>query len=178
MRRQRRRCRGGLSMIRNRRRMDSYAAKKPVDKISTHRSYSVLCLGSENGIPIRLTKAMHWPTHGQWWSNLWTQLLQIEQWKARGGRYSWQVSQNFTLTVKPFTITSFVRGSFTFPNLLLTHSVDWVITSGISASGTSLFLGIIPGSLDDVKKRKVKACIKKRGKRSMNLSQCMIWLTK
>lgn len=161
MRTQGRRSRGGLNMIRNRRRMDSYAAKKPVDNILNHRP-TVLCLRSEKWFPVILTKAMHWPTHGQWWSNLWTQLLQIEQWEARGGRYSWQVSQNLTLTVKPFSVISFVRGNFTFPTLLLTHSKDWLITSGFSASGASLFLGIIPGSLDDVKKRNVKSCMKRR----------------
>lgn len=33
-----------------------------------------------------LTRPMHWPTQGQWWSNFWTQLLQMEQWEVRGGR--------------------------------------------------------------------------------------------
>ena len=58
------------------------------------------------------TSPMHWPTQGQWWSKRSTQLLQMEQWEQRGGRYSMQVSQYFTLTGWPLTVTSFVRGNW------------------------------------------------------------------
>lgn len=57
------------------------------------------------------TNPMHWPTQGQWWSKRSTQLLQMEQWEQRGGRYNMQVSQYFTLTGRPLTVTSFVRGN-------------------------------------------------------------------
>lgn len=113
---------------------------------------------SSKAIYLILTNPIHCPTHGQWWSNFWMQLLQIEQWEARGGRYSKQVSQNFTLTECPLTIKSFVRGNFT--SLLLIHSIDGVFKSTDSSnSGGWAFLGIIPGSLPDVMKRKVKSCI-------------------
>lgn len=102
---------------------------------------------------------MHWPTQGQWWSNLWTQLLQIEQWEERGGRYSKHVSQYLTLTVCPFTITSFARGSFKWGVLPLTHSMEGVCISNVSSdSGGVMFRGTIPGSLLDVKKRKTISC--------------------
>lgn len=102
---------------------------------------------------------MHWPTHGQWWSNFWTQLLQIEQWEARGGRYSKQVSQNFTFTVWPLTLMSFIRGIFRLEFLELTHSIDGEVFSiASSESGGCEFLGIIPGSPPDVKNRKEKSC--------------------
>lgn len=108
-----------------------------------------------------LTIPMHWPTHGQWWSNLWTQLSQIEQWEARGGRNSKQVSQYFTFTAWPFTIISFVRGSFIWGVLPLTHSIDGVVTSKASSdSGGLEFLGTIPGSLAEATKRKIKSCMK------------------
>lgn len=101
---------------------------------------------------------MHWPTHGQWWSNFWTQLLQIEQWEARGGRYSKQVSQNFTFTAWPFIFKSFIRGIFRLETFGLTHSIDGVLSNASSDSGGCEFLGIIPGSPPDVKNRKAKSC--------------------
>lgn len=107
----------------------------------------------------KLTNPIHWPTHGQWWSNFWTQLLQIEQWEARGGRYSKQVSQNFTFTTWPLTCTSFIRGILKLEALLLTHSIDPDISYASSESGGREFLGMIPGSLPDVKYRKVKSCM-------------------
>jgi hypothetical protein len=108
----------------------------------------------------QLTRPMHWPTHGQWWSNFWIQLLQMEQCEARGGRYNRQVSQNFTLILWPLTIRSFVRGNFTSVILLLTHSIDWEgMPTDSSDSGGWQFLGIIPGSLPDVMKRNTKSCM-------------------
>lgn len=38
---------------------------------------------------------MHVPTHGQWWSNIETQLLQKEQWCVLGGLYIPQDLHNF-----------------------------------------------------------------------------------
>ena len=105
---------------------------------------------------------MHWPTHGQWWSNLWTQLLQMEQCEDRGGRYRRQVSQNFTFTVKPFTMTSLARRNLIRGVLPSLQSMDGVLepSSNSSASGGALvFLGTIPGSLADVMKRKTRSCI-------------------
>lgn len=110
-----------------------------------------------------LTIPMHWPTHGQWWSNLCTQLLQIEQWDARGGRYSKHVSQNFTLTEWPLTKTSFVLGSFKWGVLPFTHSIEGVVASNPSSeSGGFRFLGTIPGSLPEVMKRNTKSYRKKK----------------
>ena len=109
-----------------------------------------------------LTSPMHWPTHGQWWSNLWTQLLQMEQCEDRGGRYRRQVSQNFTFTAKPFTMTSLGRRNLIRGVLPSLQSMDGVLepSSNSSASGGALvFLGIIPGSLADVMKRKTRSCI-------------------
>lgn len=102
---------------------------------------------------------MHWPTQGQWWSNLWTQLLHIEQWEVRGGRYSKHVSQNFTFTVWPLTITSLVRGSFRWGVVPLIHSMEGVgISNASSNSGGFEFLGTIPGSLPEVNRRNIKSC--------------------
>lgn len=43
--------------------------------------------------------------------------------------------------------------------LFLIHSRDTVLARGVSSgSGGFAFLGTIPGSLADVKKRKIKAC--------------------
>lgn len=55
-------------------------------------------------------------------------------------------------------VTSFIRGIFKLEPLLLTHSIDGVdISYASSDSGGLEFLGIMPGSLPDVKKRKVKS---------------------
>uniref|UniRef100_A0A0E0F281 Uncharacterized protein n=1 Tax=Oryza meridionalis TaxID=40149 RepID=A0A0E0F281_9ORYZ len=88
------------------------------------------------------------------------QLPDMEQCEDRGGRYLRQVSQNFTFTVKPLTVTSFdlrnlIRG--VLPEL---HSIDGVVEPrNSSASGGALvFLGTIPGSLADVMKRKKRSC--------------------
>lgn len=106
-----------------------------------------------------LTAPMHWFSQGQWWSNLWMQLLQVEQCDARGGRYNKQVSQYLTLTVKPLTTTSFVLGSFTSAFTPAIHSMDGKeSTDMLSKTGGFVFLGTIPGSLIDVMKRKLKSC--------------------
>ena len=57
-----------------------------------------------------LSLATQLPTQGQWWSNLSTQLSQMEQCEARGGRNILQVKQNLSLTVCPLTCTSLVLG--------------------------------------------------------------------
>ncbi|CAA7389049.1 unnamed protein product [Spirodela intermedia] len=64
--------------------------------------------------------------------------------------HSHQVSQNFTFTEKPFTVSSLVRGSF--------------LSNASSKSGGWVFLGMIPGSLLDVRKRKIKSCILQNAK--------------
>lgn len=89
------------------------------------------------------------------------QLLQMEQCEDRGGRYLRQVSQNFTFTVKPFTMTSLVRRNLILGVLPLLQSIDGVLEPrNSSASGGALvFLGTIPGSLADVMKRKTRSCI-------------------
>jgi hypothetical protein len=104
-----------------------------------------------------LTSPMHWPTHGQWWSNFWTQLLQMEQCEDRGGRYLRQVSQNLSFTVKPFTMTSFVRRNLIRGVPPILHSIDGVVgrfRSSASGGGALVFRGTIPGSLADVMNRK------------------------
>lgn len=102
----------------------------------------------------QLTSPMHWPTHGQWWSNFWTQLLQMEQCEARGGRYSIHVSQYLTLTEWPFTTTSLVLGNLKWGVLSFSHSIEGVFISKASShSGGVEFRGIIPGSLLEVNKR-------------------------
>lgn len=69
------------------------------------------------------------------------------------------MSQNFTFTVTLFTITSFVLGILKFGALLLTHSNEGVDESKISSdSGSCRLRGIIPGSLPDVRYKKVKSC--------------------
>jgi hypothetical protein len=105
-----------------------------------------------------LTSPMHWPTHGQWWSNFWTQLLQMEQCEDRGRRYLRQVSQNFIFTVKPFITASLVLIRGVLPPL---QSIDGELDPrNSSASGGALvFLGTRPGSLADAMKRKTRSCI-------------------
>ena len=76
----------------------------------------------------------------------------MEQWEARGGRYSKQVSQYFTFTVCPLTKTSLVLGSF--KSQFVQSEADFV---ELSKSGGFAFLGTIPGSLADVKNRNVKS---------------------
>uniref|UniRef100_A0A0E0IXS3 Uncharacterized protein n=1 Tax=Oryza nivara TaxID=4536 RepID=A0A0E0IXS3_ORYNI len=75
----------------------------------------------------------------------------MEQCEDRGGRYLRQVSQNFTFTVKPLTVTSFdlrnlIRG--VLPEL---HSIDGVVEprNSSTSGGALVFLGTIPGSLAD-----------------------------
>ena len=105
---------------------------------------------------------MHWPTQGQWWSNFWTQLLQMEQCDVRGGRYSRHVSQYLTFTTTPLTTTSLVRGTRRWGLAAFTHSVDGVVMSttcsSTPTSGGRAFLGTIPGSLLDVRSRNAKSC--------------------
>lgn len=109
-----------------------------------------------------LTAPMHWPTHGQWWSNLWTQLLQMEQWEARGDRYNKQVSQNLTWTVSPVSnFTSLILGSLRVPVLPFAQSNDVDLHRSSSSdddSGGFVFLGIIPGSPKLVRNKKPKSC--------------------
>lgn len=81
----------------------------------------------------------------------------MEQCDARGGRYKRQVSQYLTLTVWPFTRTSLVLGNFKSGVALLTQSDDLKELDMLSESGGWEFLGIIPGLLEDVMKRKVKS---------------------
>ena len=57
-------------------------------------------------------------------------------------------------------MTSFVLGNLKCGVLPLIHSMDGVVTLNVSSdSGGREFLGTIPGSLQDVNKRKVKSCI-------------------
>jgi len=86
----------------------------------------------------------------------------MEQCEDRGGRYRRQVSQNFTFTVNPFTMTSLARRNLIRGVLPSLQSMDGVLepSSNSSASGGALvFLGTIPGSLADVMKRKARSCI-------------------
>lgn len=86
----------------------------------------------------------------------------MEQCEDRGGRYRRQVSQNFTFTVKPFTMTSLVRRNLIRGVLPPLQSMDGVLepSSNSSDSGGALvFLGTIPGSLADVMTRKTRSCI-------------------
>lgn len=99
------------------------------------------------------TFPIHCPTHGQWWSNRSTQLLHIEQWEHRGGRYSMHVWQYLTLTTIPLTTTSFVRGKLGAPLWLDGQSEETVEPSTSSGSGGCSLRGIMPGSLPDVTKR-------------------------
>ena len=104
-----------------------------------------------------LTFPTHCPTHGQWWSKRSTQLLHIEQWEHRGGRYNMHVWQYFTFTTIPFMYTFFVNGTPCALLRLLPQSVD---TPELSSSGSGgwEFLGIIPGSLPDVRNRRTMIC--------------------
>ena len=77
----------------------------------------------------------------------------MEQCEDRGGRYLRQVSQNFTFTVKPFTMTSFGRWNLIRGVLPPLQSMDGVLepsNSSASGGGALVFLGTIPGSLADV----------------------------
>jgi hypothetical protein len=63
--------------------------------------------------------------------------------------------------VYPLTITSFVRGNLKWGLAALTHSVDADVASKVSStSGGRAFLGTMPGSLLDVKNKKIKFCNK------------------
>lgn len=70
------------------------------------------------------------------------------------------VSQYFTLTAKPFTISSFVlalgnRNCGVLPSI---HSIDGVLTlTDSSVPGGPVFLGTIPGSMLDVMKRNTRS---------------------
>lgn len=88
------------------------------------------------------TFPMHCPTHGQWWSKRSTQLLQMEQCEHRGGRKTIQVSQYFTFTGIPFTITSFTRGNCSIPGV----SVRDKLSEWISSTGGCEARGTMPGS--------------------------------
>ena len=65
---------------------------------------NILDIASKGNPPTQL------PTQGQWWSNLSTQLSQIEQWEARGGLKILQVKQYFSFTDCPFTCKCGRRG--------------------------------------------------------------------
>jgi hypothetical protein len=97
---------------------------------------------------------MHCPTHGQWWSNRSTQLLHIEQWEHLGGRKTIQVSQYFTFTSDPLTITSFTRGNCSLPGVAPDNEFPYVKSSsgGCNARGT------IPGSWAEVIKSNASTC--------------------
>lgn len=101
-----------------------------------------------------LTSPMHCPTHGQWWSKRSTQLLQIEQCEHRGGRYSMQVSQYFVFTVIPLTTTSLTRGSRRGGVWFAPTSV---LPSKPSGSGGCALRGMIPGSLPEVRSRRLRS---------------------
>ena len=97
---------------------------------------------------------MHCPTQGQWWSKRSTQLLQIEQWEQRGGLYNMQVSQYFVFTVIPLTTTSFTRGKRTGGVWLAPTSA---LPSNPSSSGGCALRGMIPGSLPEVRSRRLRS---------------------
>jgi hypothetical protein len=85
----------------------------------------------------------------------------MEQCDDRGGRYLRQVSQNFSFTVKPFTMTSFVRRNLIRGVPPILHSIDGVagrFRSSASGGGALVFRGTIPGSLADVMNRKNRSC--------------------
>jgi hypothetical protein len=102
----------------------------------------------------KLTSPMHCPTHGQWWSKRSTQLLQIEQWEQRGGLYNMQVSQYFVFTVIPLTTTSFTRGKRMGGVWLAPTSA---LPSKPSGSGGCALRGMIPGSLPEVRSRRLRS---------------------
>lgn len=79
------------------------------------------------------------PTQGQWWSKRSTQLSQMEQCVARGGRYRLHVSQNFTRCFTPFTDTFCVDGGF-------------FLLSGFPCDGSGR-RGRMPGSMNAVMNR-------------------------
>lgn len=99
------------------------------------------------------TNPMHCPTQGQWWSKRSTQLLQMEQCEQRGGRYSMQVSQYLTLTGRPLTITSLVRGNWRLGVCRPPISADADVSYRNSSSGGCELRGTIPGSRDDVRSK-------------------------
>lgn len=94
------------------------------------------------------TWPIHWPTQGQWWSNRSTQLLQMEQWEHRGGRYNIHVSQYLTLTCIPLTVTSLVRGN-------CRPGVCEELSYENSSSGGCEFRGTTPGSRAEVRTRRI-----------------------
>lgn len=100
------------------------------------------------------TCPMHWPTQGQWWSNLSTQLSHTEQCEQRGGRYNLQVSQYFTFTtIRPSITTSFVRGTcgigvWVPPPVSIEAEESYVTSS----SGGCKLRGTMPGSRAEVRK--------------------------
>lgn len=84
----------------------------------------------------------------------------MEQCEDRGGRYLRQVSQNFTFTVKPLTVTSFALRNLIRGVLPELHSIDGVVEprNSSTSGGALVFLGTIPGSLADVMNRKKRSC--------------------
>ena len=75
---------------------------------------------------------MQLPTHGQWWSNFSTHILQVLQWETPGGLIMWQVLQNFTLNRMPLMYCS----------LFLEHA-----TTHFKSLGVRQFVGRAPGSV-------------------------------
>jgi len=131
----------------------------------------------DEGLQLRMPESvrnhtwpMHCPTHGQWWSKQRTQLLQMEQWEQRGGRYSMQVSQYFVFTGTPFTITSLVRGSRK-RGVCPPHSLGGVAESKSSGSGGWVLRGIIPGSLPDVNNKRTSTWWQEQHYQNQNLSR-------
>lgn len=123
-----------------------------------------------------LTFPMHCPTHGQWWSKRSTQLLHIEQWEHRGGRYSMHVWQYFIFTTIPLIHTFFVNGtpwlvwlppqSVDKPDKPDTPDTpDTPELSSSPRSGGAKFLGIIPGSVPEVRKRRTMICKEERNEK-------------
>lgn len=70
-----------------------------------------------------------------------------------------QVSQYFTLTGSPLTITSFVRGNCRVGVCLPPISTDADVSYRRSSSGGCELRGTIPGSRADVRRRSTSTCM-------------------
>lgn len=83
---------------------------------------------------------MQVPSHGQWWSNLSTQLLQIPQWDALGGLQQEHVLQNLNFMKARLTVYT---GDIVAPGLIF----EYGICSSTMSSEVLIHFGIMPGSL-------------------------------
>ncbi len=119
------------------------------------------------------TWPMHCPTQGQWWSKRRTQLLQMEQWEQRGGRYSMHVSQYFVFTDTPFTITSLVRGNRNRGVCPPQSPGEVAGSKSSSGSGGWVLRGIIPGSLPDVSSKRTNTWLQAQ----CHNNQRLLWPT-